>query len=93
MRTQADLSPPGLAELIADFLAALELTDVTVVANDTGGALVQVLMALHPERIGRVVLASCDALERFFPPLFGFLPVMARFPGSGWLLGRRCGPA
>lgn len=88
----ADLSPAGLATLIADFAAALELTDVTVVANDTGGALVQVLMARHPERIGRVVLASCDALERFFPPVFGFLPVMARLPGSAWLLAQALRP-
>ncbi|MQA88120.1 MAG: alpha/beta fold hydrolase [Streptosporangiales bacterium] len=88
----ADLSPAGLAGLIADFLAALELTDVTVVANDTGGALVQVLMARRPERISRVVLASCDALERFFPPTFAILPVMARLPGSGWLLAQALRP-
>lgn len=92
MREQADLSPPGLARLIADFLDALELSQVTVVANDTGGALVQVLMARHPERIGRVVLASCDALERFFPPTFRFLPVMARLPGSAWLLAQALRP-
>lgn len=81
-----DLSPPGVARLIADFLAALDLTDVTVVANDTGGALTQVLMAEHPERIGRVVLTPSDAFERFFPPQFGFLPVLATLPGSTWLL-------
>lgn len=92
MRREADLSPVGLAQLIADFLAALELTDVTVVANDTGGALVQVLMARHPERIGRVVLATCDALERFFPPMFGFLPAAARLPGSGWLFAQALRP-
>jgi pimeloyl-ACP methyl ester carboxylesterase len=92
MRRGADLSPPGLAGLISDFLAALDLSGVTVVANDTGGALVQVLMARHPERIGRVVLASCDALERFFPPIFSFLPVMARLPGSAWLLAQALRP-
>jgi pimeloyl-ACP methyl ester carboxylesterase len=86
MRPQADLSPPGLATLIADFLVALDLTDVTVVANDTGGALVQVLMARHPERIGRVVLASCDSLEAFFPWPFHILPTLAAVPGSTWLL-------
>lgn len=88
MPPDADLSPVGLADLIGDFLEALELTDVTLVGNDTGGALVQVLMARRPERIGRVVLASCDALERFFPPLFRFLPLGARLPGSAWLLAQ-----
>jgi pimeloyl-ACP methyl ester carboxylesterase len=83
---RADLSPPGLAALIAEFLDRLDLRDVTIVANDTGGAITQLLMAYHPERVGRVVLASCDALERFFPPVFAPLPRLARIPGSIWLL-------
>src|ERR1700731_5057783 len=48
----ADLSPPGLAQLIADFLSALALENVTLVGNDTGGALCQLVVAHHPERIG-----------------------------------------
>jgi pimeloyl-ACP methyl ester carboxylesterase len=88
LRPGADVSPAGVADLIGDFLDALELTDVTLVGNDSGGALVQLLMARRPERIGRVVLTSCDTLERFFPPLFGFLPVGARLPGSTWLLAQ-----
>lgn len=92
MRPDADLSPAGVADLIGDFLAALELEEVTLVANDTGGAMVQILMARRPERIGRVVLASCDTLERFFPPTFRFLPPAARVPGSGWLLAQALRP-
>jgi pimeloyl-ACP methyl ester carboxylesterase len=83
---EADLSPPGLAALIVEFLDRLELRDVTIVANDTGGAFTQILMAEHPERVGRVVLTPCDALERFFPPVFAPLPKVARIPGSVWLL-------
>jgi pimeloyl-ACP methyl ester carboxylesterase len=49
-------------------------------------------MARRPDRIGRVVLASCDALERFFPPAFRYLPIMARLPGSGWLLAQALRP-
>ncbi len=86
MSPTADLSPPGVADMIEEFLAALELTDVTVVANDTGGALVQLLLARRPERVGRVVLTSCDAFDQFFPPLFRYLPISARLPGSIWLL-------
>jgi pimeloyl-ACP methyl ester carboxylesterase len=88
MSPAADLSPPGVAIMIDEFLAALDLTDVTVVANDTGGALVQLLLARRPERVGRVVLTSCDALERFFPPVFGYLPRSARLPGAVWLLAQ-----
>lgn len=83
---EADLTPPGVAALIADFLTALDLSDVTVVANDTGGAITQILMVNHPERIGRVVLTPSDAFKRFFPPTFAPLPRLARIPGAVWLL-------
>ncbi len=88
MRGAADLSPPGLAAMIEEFLAALDLTDVTLVANDTGGALVQILMARRTERVTRVVLTSCDSFERFFPPLFRPLSTLARIPGSMWPLAQ-----
>ncbi|WP_091294212.1 alpha/beta fold hydrolase [Amycolatopsis xylanica] len=88
LHADADLTPPGVARLIAEFLAELDLREVTVVANDTGGALTQILMANHPERVGRVVLTPSDAFEAFFPPLFSSLPKLAWVPGSMWLLTR-----
>ncbi len=87
----ADLSPPGVAGMIAEFCERLDLDDVTVVANDTGGALVQILMANHPERVGRVVLTPSDSFERFFPPMFGYLPTLARVPGRSTCWPRLCG--
>lgn len=83
---QADLSPPGVAALIAAFLERLDLHDVTIVANDTGGALTQILITEHPDRVGRVVLTPSDSFERFFPPMFRLLPTLARVPGGTWLL-------
>ncbi|GAA4571531.1 alpha/beta fold hydrolase [Planotetraspora kaengkrachanensis] len=88
MPAGADLTPSGVARLIAEFLDALDLTDVTVVANDTGGALTQILMADHPERLGRVVLTPCDAFEDFLPDPFTSLPKLARLPGAVCLAGR-----
>jgi len=82
----ADLSPHGVARLIAEFLDALDLTDVTLIANDTGGALTQLVMADHPSRIGRVVFTSCDCFEAFFPSVFAPLPRFVRIPGATWLL-------
>ena len=82
----ADLTPPGVARLIAEFLAALDLRDVVLIANDTGGAITQIVMANHPDRIGRVVLTSCDAFEAFFPSVFAPLPRFVRIPGATWLL-------
>src|SRR5581483_6880348 len=64
-----DLSPTGVAQLIAGFLAALDLHEVTLVGNDTGAALCQLVIARHPEPISRLVLSNCDAFEQFFPPL------------------------
>ncbi|TVT61987.1 alpha/beta hydrolase [Amycolatopsis rhizosphaerae] len=86
MNDDADLTPPGHADLIADFLAALDLRDVVLVANDTGGALTQILLTRHPERVDRVVLLPSDSFEYFFPPIFKPLPVLAKLPGSMRLL-------
>ena len=72
MSPQADLSPHGIAGLVREFLDALDLRDVTLVGNDTGGALVQLLMADGAlERVSGVVLVSCDAFDNFPPGLTG----------------------
>lgn len=88
----ADLSPPGVADLIADLLDALDLRDVTLVANDTGGALTQILLTRRPNRVGGVVLTPCDAFECFFRvllPAADLVPAaVAALPGSTWLLAQ-----
>ncbi len=71
MRPGADLSLPGIARLVAEFCDQLDLEDVTLVGNDTGGALVQLLMADGVVSVRRVVLASCDAFDNFPPGLTG----------------------
>ena len=65
----ADLTPRGVARIVADLIEALELRDVTLVGNDTGGAICQVVISEHPERVGGLVLTNCDAYEAFFPML------------------------
>lgn len=82
LHEDADLTPPGVAKLIADFLAALDLRDVTLVANDTGGAMTQLVLTRHPERVGRVVLTNCDSHENFLPPAFRPLQLLPRIPGA-----------
>jgi pimeloyl-ACP methyl ester carboxylesterase len=69
MHPDADLSPLGVAHLVAAFLEALDLHEVTLIGNDTGGAICQLVIAHHPERISSLVLTNCDAFEQFFPPL------------------------
>ena len=63
----ADLSLPGIARLAAEFLDRLDLREVTLVGNDTGGALVQLLMGDGNARVERAVLVSCDAFDNFPP--------------------------
>ncbi len=76
-------SPLGLAQLISDLIERLELDHVTIVGNDTGGALCQLVCAHHPERIGRLVLTNCDAFENFPPPAFRLVVrALARVPGA-----------
>ena len=81
MDAGADLSPPGVARLVSDFLAALDLDGVTLVGNDTGGAISQLVAAHHPERLRRLVLTPCDAYENFLPPAFRPLQYAAYVPG------------
>jgi pimeloyl-ACP methyl ester carboxylesterase len=78
----ADLTPTGLANLIADFLEQLDLEDVTIVGNDSGGAISQVLVTTRPERIGRLVLTNCDTHDNFPPGIFKVLPPLAKLPGG-----------
>ncbi|MET7486854.1 alpha/beta hydrolase [Streptomyces sp. NPDC005538] len=84
MRADADLSLPGIARLVAEFMERLDLRDVTLVGNDTGGALVQVLMAEGAARVERVVLVSCEAFDNFPPGLTGRTLVLAGRLSPWW---------
>jgi pimeloyl-ACP methyl ester carboxylesterase len=78
----ADLSPHGVAAMIHDFMVALDLSDVTLVGNDTGGGLCQLVIDGYPERIGRLVLTNCDAFDKFPPFPFTTVFAMLRGPKS-----------
>ena len=88
MKADADLSVDGVAQLIADFIEALDLKDVTLVGNDSGGTISQVVAARHRDRIGRLVLTTCDAYEVFPPPEFAYLKWMSYVPGLTGALAR-----
>ena len=78
MEPNTDVTPPGLARMVIELIEKLDLRDVTLVGNDTGGALTQIAMTESPERIARVVLTPCDAFDNFLPPMFKGLQVLAR---------------
>ena len=82
MPRDADLSPEGLADLVAELLEALDLRDAVLVGNDTGGVIAQILAARRPERVAARVLTSCDSFDTFLPPASKYLQVLARIPGG-----------
>ncbi|GAA5150695.1 alpha/beta fold hydrolase [Pseudonocardia eucalypti] len=82
MRPDADLTPPGIGRLISDFIAALDLREVTLVGNDTGGAMCQVAATKHGERLARLVLTNCDTHDNFLPPAFRPMQWIAHVPGA-----------
>jgi pimeloyl-ACP methyl ester carboxylesterase len=92
MNPGTDLSPLGLAAIISDFLTAMDLDGVTLVGNDTGGAICQLVAVHHPERLGRLVLTPCDAYENFLPPAFRPLQAIARLPGAVFAIAQSLRP-
>src|SRR5215468_12024645 len=78
MRPGADLTAAGLGRLVADFLDALDLSDVTLVGNDSGAAVAQVVAARHAGRLAGLVLATGDAFGNYPPKPFRPLITAAR---------------
>ncbi|MEV5507951.1 alpha/beta fold hydrolase [Streptomyces orinoci] len=82
MRTGADLSLRGQVRLVADFLEALGLEEITLVHSDWGGAL---FLTAHgwDQRVARQVILPCEAFDNFPPGLPGrMLTVAVRVPGG-----------
>jgi pimeloyl-ACP methyl ester carboxylesterase len=82
MKPDADLTPTGLAAMVAGLIEHLGLERVTLVGNDSGGAISQLVATHHPEKVGRLVLTNCDMYDVFPPKLFAYLGVVARIPGG-----------
>ena len=69
MRHDADLTMEGIAAMVGELLDLLAFEDVVLVGNDTGGAIAQIVATTRPQRLGSLVLTSCDAFERFPPAI------------------------
>jgi pimeloyl-ACP methyl ester carboxylesterase len=82
------LSPATVAEMVHEFITKLDLHDVTLVGNDTGGGLCQLLVDAHPDSVGRLVLTNCDAFEKFPPFPFNVVFATMRGPRSINLLSK-----
>ncbi|MEB3049058.1 alpha/beta hydrolase [Mycolicibacter sp. MYC123] len=78
LRAGADRTLPGIAAMVDAFMGALGLEDVVLVGNDTGGLVSQLVAVDHPDRLGALVLTSCDAFEHFPPPIINPFIVAAK---------------
>ena len=77
----ADIGAEAAAKRIVHFMEALDLTDVIVVANDTGGGLVLAALGdstLDTSRIARLVFTNCDSYEHFPPGSFAQIVKLCR---------------
>lgn len=90
MNDDADLTQTGVAGILADFLDALDLHDVTLVLNDWGGGQF-VISEGRATRVGKLVLASCEAFDNFPPKPARPAALLCRVPGGGWVLSRMLG--
>jgi len=70
MREDADLTLPGMVEIVADFLDALDLADVTLVVTDWGGPLFLTDVG-RDKRVARLVICPSEAFDNFPPGLPG----------------------
>lgn len=102
MRADADLSPPGLAELVIEVLDRLDEPLAVLVGNDTGGVMAQLVTAARPDRVAALALVACDAFEVFPPGLYrllfrlprvipGFMRVLAAAMAVPAIAGSRLG--
>ena len=77
----ADQTPRGVARRVLAFIEAMGLDDVTIVGNDSGGAISQFLIDTDSSRVGRLVLTNCDAFDEFPPAPFDTIFKSFKRPG------------
>ncbi len=81
MRPDAALSPASVGRMVCELMEVLDLHEVTLVGNDTGGAICQLALRHDSSRVARLVLTNCDAFEVFPPRPFDLLFRAGRHPG------------
>jgi pimeloyl-ACP methyl ester carboxylesterase len=70
LRTDDDVSLRALADTVAEFIAALDLGPVDVVAHDTGGGLAQIVAGRRPELVRTLALTNCETHDNVPPEAF-----------------------
>ncbi len=81
----ADLSLIGTAKLLADIIETLGLQNVTLIGGDFGAVVCKLALARFGQRIGRLVITNCDALEVFPAEGFEYFEKLPSIPGALWI--------
>ncbi|MFP2929575.1 alpha/beta fold hydrolase [Pyxidicoccus sp. 3LG] len=68
------VAPEAQAAMLVALLDTLSIAAVDLAANDSGGAVAQLLVTRHPERVRTLLLTNCDAENDSPPP--ALLPVI-----------------
>ena len=63
----ASLTPGAQADMLIALLESLAIDRVDLIANDSGGAIAQLFLSRHPERVRTLLLTNCD-VEIDSPP-------------------------
>jgi pimeloyl-ACP methyl ester carboxylesterase len=77
----ADVSVTGNAHMLREFLDALDIGQIDLVGNDSGGGIAQIFAALYPTRVRTLALTDCDAHDNWPPQ--AFLPFIAMVAAGG----------
>jgi pimeloyl-ACP methyl ester carboxylesterase len=88
MRADADLSLRGMSRIVVELLERLELRDAVVCFNDWGGAQTMVADG-DTERVGKLVLVSCETAGNYPPGLAGRAALLSAFLPGGLSMMRR----
>ena len=92
MPDDADLTLESLVKMVAEFLAELDLRDVSLVCNDWGGAQL-VISPGGSNRVANLVLVSCEAFDNYPPGFPGrLLCLNASLPGGTFLTAQLLRP-
>jgi len=76
-----DLSVTANAKMLKEFLDALNIYQVDLVGNDSGGGIAQIFAALYPERVRTLTLTDCDTHDNWPPE--AFKPFLAMAAAGG----------
>jgi pimeloyl-ACP methyl ester carboxylesterase len=70
IKPEQDVSVTANAQMVAQFIDALQIDQVDLVGNDSGGGIAQIFAATHPQRVRTLTLTDCDAHDNWPPEAF-----------------------